>query len=156
MTRKDEIGFVWRPLDNPWDWPWLRAICVVAVSLAIGFVAGRSSLWTRQSTIPHPTAVAETNAPSAVPVPATTPSITQAETSRRQVPNYVVINPGTVSDDSEKQSAVDPERATKGLPHHKPSVVVRSPSTAKLEPAKPRRNDPAPDYLSLREYVLGR
>lgn len=159
MTRKYETGYVWKPMQSAKDWRWVRALCVIAVSLAIGFVAGRASFWTtRSASTERPDAMAKAKEPSALPVlaTATRPQVPQAPAASalQEAPAYVIINPGAVKDGSETQPRRDVTHGAKENAKRASPDRVQFRSGVKMEREEPRDNAPAPDYRALRDYVL--
>jgi hypothetical protein len=168
MTSTYEAGFDWHPLEG--SRRWVRTICVIAVSGAIGFVAGRTSLLTsRSERVTSPSqavSMMETKPPATLPaVRAEGPRT--ALTVREEPTPYVVINPGTAKDDPlvESRSTVIEEigkhSAEKGYgispsKRSSPTSTNRAHlrSRASREQATLKRAPATSNYLALREYVL--
>lgn len=169
MTSKYEAGFVWHPVERQKFGRFAGAICVIAVSVAIGFAAGRTSILPSRSEPAVP--VVEVRTPAAVPAPQ--PEIARASPSASTAPEeptpYVVINPGAVNDaplvepsntfsDAKEASKDSSEESKASLVAKRspPALLSRSRtrSSAKREPTRSKGDETASDYLALREQVL--
>jgi hypothetical protein len=168
MTNKYEAGFAWHPIGAPKSQLWLRTVCVIVVSVAIGFVAGRSSVLTTQ---PEP-AVPDTETKAAAAVPLAPPEIAVTRSippAPKEPTPYVVINRQVANEPGVEppHNSSDIKEMSKNTTHKKPADIVekrfsRTSSTpypasrAAPVPASPQSRTGARDYLALRDYVLKR
>jgi hypothetical protein len=167
MSSNDEPGFVWRPLQDAYNWRWAKVIGVITLSAVIGFIAGRTSFWTSQFAGPaSPAATGEAKAPLNTPGSTKSDVAQTASVSatRQEPPAYVVINPGTATAGSEKQphdTASDAnemsdveELANEPASHASSDRKRLEPSSSARLERRLKRDQPASDYQALREYVL--
>jgi hypothetical protein len=167
MTTNSQAGFVWQPLhaSRPRRW---SSIGIVVAAVLMGFVAGKISSFVNPRSAPQSVASAAHSMaqPAASAKPVTARATPTAGVAQQRPMPYVVINPGTTID-----VAADDRRGTIGhrngeiIPTEaKASAAPSSPLTekartaisSKMKQARSRRRltAPAPDYRSLREYVL--
>ena len=167
MSSNNEPSFVWKPLETANNWRWAKVICVITLSAAIGFMAGRTSFWTSQFAGQASAPTVEAKAPLDAPG-STKSDVAQAPSksaTRQELPAYVVINPGTATAGSEKQphdTAGDANEMSKvedlaKEPTFRPSTDrnrLDRYSSARLDRPRLKRDEPASDYQALRDYVL--
>ena len=168
MSSNYEPGFVWRPFENANNWRWAKVICVITLSAAIGFMAGRTSFWTSQfadQARPAPTVDAKAPLDTADSTKSDVAQDPSKSATRQELPAYVVINPGTATAGPEKQphdTAGDANEMSKvedlaKEPAFRPSTDRKRldrHSSARLDRPRLKRDEPASDYQALRDYVL--
>jgi hypothetical protein len=166
MTRNSGPGFVWQPLQASRPG---ASIGIVIAAVVVGFVAGRVSSFMNPSSAPQSVASAAHSKASPAPAAkASEASAPTAVTQQRPIP-YVVINPGTPNDVAadERRAKIDDRNRDITPTEDKaetPASPPPPPLAKKERPALPtkmnqarsqrRLKSPAPDYRSLREYVL--
>jgi hypothetical protein len=167
MTTNSQAGFVWQPLhaSRPRRW---SSIGIVVAAVLMGFVAGKISSFVNPRSAPQSVASAAHSVaqPAASAKPVTASATPTAGIAQERPLPYVVINPGTTID-----VAADDRRGTIGhesgeftpteaqesdAPSTPATKKARAAVRSKMKQARSRRRltVPAPDYRSLREYVL--